>query len=339
MPPRTNLFQKVIKTVYEHQADQPVEESKMLEDSQIDAEREVDVLITDEVAGEVVTVGVEITAQSRPLQLPAVQAMIRKHQKLGTSRVVIVSRSGFTGTARREIDTTPGFVGYQPKDLTDRGKFEARIVGELSTLWQSRFSVTLTEALARVELPEKLLGTNIVDWIRPGPVFPLVDREGNEITTPEALFLEWARRSGNELATSLGVADSTDDRRKTFLHDLLPPWVVDGCELGDLYINVNTNTQGGLPNVEPLKLVLLDLRGPAEIRVSKFDLKHQQLNERLAYSVGEAEIDGEQTLLVVSASPKGEKMTTLSLGTTAPSSPTKPKPTERTRTRRRAKRR
>ena len=178
-----------------------------------------------------------------------------------------------------------------------------------------------------------------MDWIRPGPVFPLVDREGNEITTPEALFLEWARRGGNELATSLGVADSTDDRRKTFRHDLLPPWAVDGCELGDLYINVNTNTQGGVPNVEPLKLVLLDLRGPAEIRVSKFDLKHQQLNERLAYSLGEAEIDGEQTLLVVSASPKGEKITTLSLGTTAPAPPTKPKPTERTRTPRRAKRR
>jgi hypothetical protein len=314
VPRRTNIFQRVIKTVYEHQSDNPVMESEMVRDPTLDAEREVDVMLTETVAGEEIKVGVEVTATNRPLALPAVQALIAKHQGIGTDRVIIVSRSGFTAHALRAIEAARGISGYQPKDLTDPKKFEAKIVGELSTLWQKRFSVTLTDVWAEIELPRALWGTQIVPWVHPPPYFDLLDSKGNEVVTPEQLFVDWAQRNGKKLAEILGVAETPRDRKQTFQYDLLAPWTLDDKDLGDLYVNVNTSLAGDPPTPEPLKLVKLDLRGPAVIRVSRFDLQHRQLHGGLAYSIGETEIDGEHVLMIVSASPKGEKITTLPLG-------------------------
>jgi hypothetical protein len=317
VPKRTNLFQRVIATVYEHQSESPVAESKLMFDPKAGTDREVDVIVTETVAGEKITVGVEATALSKPLALPAVQALIAKHKSIGTSHVVIVSKSGFTGPALREIISAPRFSGYQPKDLSDRKTFEAKIVGQLATLWRSRFSVTLTDVFAEIVLPKNLRETNVVPWVHPPPHFPLLDSTGTEVATPESLFVDWAQRSGEEVAKLVGVTESTDDRRQTLQHDLRPPWRLDGRNPGALYVNVNTNIAGDLPTPEPLKLLKLDLRGPATIEVSRFDLQHRQLNENLAYSVGETEINGTPMLIVVSAGPEGEKITTLQLGTTS----------------------
>src|ERR1700730_5553082 len=113
MPRRTNLFQQVVAIVYRQLSDDPPEESAMVPDETAGTDREVDVLSKAEVAGEEISVGVEATALSRKLDLPGVQALIKKHEKLGTSQLIIVSESGFTEPAEREIDANHVVSRYQ----------------------------------------------------------------------------------------------------------------------------------------------------------------------------------------------------------------------------------
>ena len=166
MPKRTNPFQQTIATVYAQLSETPPTESALVPDERLDTDREVDIRITESVAGEEITVGVEATAAGRKCGLTAVQGLIRKHEKIGTSHLVIVSRSGFTGPALREIEDTPNVSGYEPKDLTDKAGLESKIVGKLAAIWQKRFTVTITDTFVYFDLPERLQGTNIVDLVQ-----------------------------------------------------------------------------------------------------------------------------------------------------------------------------
>jgi len=324
MPRRTNLFQQVVAVVYRQLSEDPPEESAMVPDETAGTDREVDVLIKEEVAGEEITVAIEATALARKLDLPGVQALIRKHEKLGTSQVIIVSESGFTEPARREIDASAGVSGYQPTDLKNEQQLETKIVGKLAKLWPRRFSVTVNTVFAEVELPASLNGSNAVPWTTPPLWFPLDDVKGNEVATPEMVFARWADENPEAIAAGLEVGNTLVDTDKTFQTDLFPPWRVDGGEFADLYLVVDTNIDADHgPTPEPLRVRKLDLRGPASIRVSEVDLRHQQLSDKIAYSVGHAVIDGESLLLVASATDKGEKVTTLTLGVERPA-PKKP---------------
>jgi hypothetical protein len=329
VPRRTNLFQQVVAIVYRQLSDDPPEESAMVTDETAGTDREIDVLIKAEVAGEEISVGVEATALSRKLDLTGVQALIKKHEKLGTRQVIIVSESGFTGPARREIDATAGVSGYQPTDLTNERQLQTKIVGKLAKLWPKRFSVTVNTLFAEVELPASLAGTNAAPWTTPPLWFPLDDAKGNEVATPEMVFQQWADENPEVMGEMLDVGNTTVDTDKTFLIDLFPPWRIKGNEFADLYLMVDTNMDPKRePTPEPLRLLKLDLRGPASIRVSEVDLRHQQLGDKIAYSVGHAVIDGESLLLVASATSKGEKVTTLTLGKqpTATKSPKRKRP-------------
>lgn len=287
----------------------------MVPDETAGTDREVDVLIKAEVAGEEISVGVEATALSRKLDLTGVQALIKKHEKLGTRQVIIVSESGFTGPARREIDATAGVSGYQPTDLTNEQQLQTKIVGKLAKLWPKRFSVTVNTVFAEVELPVSLGDTNTVPWTTPPLWFPLDDAKGNEVATPEMVFQQWADENPEVMGETLDVGNTTVDTDKTFQIDLFPPWRIKGNEFADLYLMVDTNIDPKHePTPEPLRLLKLDLRGPASIRVSEIDLRHQQLGDKIAYSVGHTVIDGESLLLVASATSRGEKVTTLTLG-------------------------
>jgi hypothetical protein len=334
VPKRTNLFQQIVATVYKQIGGESVEESVMVPDKIAGTDREVDVVITSHVAGEKITVGVEATAISRKLDLKAVQGIIAKHEAIGTNQMIIVSESGFTGPARRTIDSTLGISGYQPTDLNNEKQLEAKVVGRLSKLWPRRFSVTLTTVFAEMVLPDSLQNTNVVSITRPPLNFPLLDWQGNEITSPEGIFRHWANTQSEDVMSLLDVANTTEDTDKTFLKELFPPWKIHGQEITDLYVMVDTNidpTQE--PTPEPLRLLKLDLRGPVSIRVSEVDLRHQQLNDEVAYSVGQTVLDGKSILMVASATAEGEKVTTLELA------PASAKPQRATQSRRGAKKR
>jgi hypothetical protein len=76
-----------------------VQESKMLVDRVTGESREVDIVISATVAGQPITIGLETIDRRRPAPVEWVEQMEGKHRYL-TDKLVLVSRSGFTRTAR-----------------------------------------------------------------------------------------------------------------------------------------------------------------------------------------------------------------------------------------------
>lgn len=74
----------------------------MVRDETIGHAREVDVHIATKRGGESTTIGIECVAQARPTDVTWVEARIQKHRDLGTNRVVLVSKSGFTPAAAQK---------------------------------------------------------------------------------------------------------------------------------------------------------------------------------------------------------------------------------------------
>jgi hypothetical protein len=304
----------VIAQVYKDLADD-VEESKPLEDRKAHTDREVDVVITEDVAGVRIKIGVEATDPKRKADLPVVDKLLGKHADLDTHHVIIVSKSGFTGPALRKIEETHNASGYQPRDLQAKAGLASKIVGQLATIWQKRFSVTIDTAWVFFDLPERLQGKNFFHGVPAGPDFPLLDKELQETASAGAIFVEWATTHPEEMGALVHVEDVAENTSTTLLKDDFgPPWRVNGEEVDELYIMIDTRTDPQAePTPEPLRVNRLDVRGPAEITVTKIDLTHQLLNDDIAYSVGEAELDGQPTLFVVSYTKKGEKLSSLPL--------------------------
>ena len=102
MPKRSNDFQKMV-TLIETQlvsGEGHVTESKMVWDSIDEMEREIDIVIETEIGGHAVTIGIECRDRSRPADVTWVDEMIGKHRNLDLGKSVLVSRSGFTKSAR-----------------------------------------------------------------------------------------------------------------------------------------------------------------------------------------------------------------------------------------------
>ena len=101
MPKRSTLFQRVVFQIQRQLADAAaVEESAMLPDHTGESEREVDVVIRSVVAGHDVIVSLECQEGSRKATVSWVEAMAMKHDALPTSKLILLSASGFTRGAR-----------------------------------------------------------------------------------------------------------------------------------------------------------------------------------------------------------------------------------------------
>lgn len=74
----------------------------MLEQRTTGVLREVDVVVRSDIAGHEVIVGIEARASARKADLLWVETLLGKHEDLPTSKLVLVSESGFTGPAERE---------------------------------------------------------------------------------------------------------------------------------------------------------------------------------------------------------------------------------------------
>lgn len=100
MPKRSNKFQKLIYIIHKQlSSDATVTESKLLVDRVTKVEREVDVVIETTTGDLEITIGIEVTAQSRRAGLPWLNEMWSKHKNLPTDKLVLVSKSGFARTA------------------------------------------------------------------------------------------------------------------------------------------------------------------------------------------------------------------------------------------------
>jgi hypothetical protein len=104
MPKRTNAFQQLVFMLRETLARKGVSvaQSAELPDSDTGELREVDIVLTSDVGGTRVIVSIEVTDRTRMADTPWVESMLQKHSTLPTSKLVLVSRSGFTGTAEEK---------------------------------------------------------------------------------------------------------------------------------------------------------------------------------------------------------------------------------------------
>ncbi len=102
MPKRSNQYQKLVRRIVEQLSDDDTEvtESKMLIDRDSGAEREVDLYIKDTAGPFPVTVGIECTATKRKVDLPKIEQLHAKHQRLDIGHTVIVSKAGFAKKAK-----------------------------------------------------------------------------------------------------------------------------------------------------------------------------------------------------------------------------------------------
>ena len=103
MPKRSNEYQKLIKRIVE-QLSVPhtkVTESKLLIDKDTGSEREVDIYVEDTAGPFPITVGIECTATNRRVDLPKMEQIHSKHQRLNIGHTVVVSKSGFSKTATK----------------------------------------------------------------------------------------------------------------------------------------------------------------------------------------------------------------------------------------------
>lgn len=103
LPKRSNEYQRLVLAINQHLASSnaTVTESKMLWDPLSEQDREIDIFIEDNSGPYKVTIGIECTAKSRPIGVPAMEQLITKHKNVGIQKTVIVSKSGFAVSAKK----------------------------------------------------------------------------------------------------------------------------------------------------------------------------------------------------------------------------------------------
>jgi len=131
MPQRSTDFQELVHLIERHRdPNSIVTESKILFDRITGVGREVDVVIEVKNDGYSVIVCVEVNEKTRPADIQWVEQQYQKHQTLPTNKLVLVSKNGFTGTAREKANSlgvvTTGiddiqdhFFGYESSELTN----------------------------------------------------------------------------------------------------------------------------------------------------------------------------------------------------------------------------
>ncbi len=101
MPKRTNEFQQLVLRIYQALAGTgaKVEESVLVPEKNSNAMREVDVLVTANVAGHSTRLAIECRDHSRDQDITWVDGLIGKYANLGIEKVIAVSASNYSTTA------------------------------------------------------------------------------------------------------------------------------------------------------------------------------------------------------------------------------------------------
>jgi hypothetical protein len=98
MPKRTNDFQRLIHYIYSQLApkDVCVIESALLREHPNNVEREVDILLEQNIFGMAMRIAIECRGRSRTDDIEWIDSLIGKFQNLDVHKVIAVSKSGFS---------------------------------------------------------------------------------------------------------------------------------------------------------------------------------------------------------------------------------------------------
>ena len=104
MPKRSNEFQRLIRVIYEQlvPAGATVTESALVKERSSEVQREVDVLIEQPLADVTIRLAVECRDRSRTADVEWIDGLIGKYCDLPIDRVIAVSGTGFSQTAKEK---------------------------------------------------------------------------------------------------------------------------------------------------------------------------------------------------------------------------------------------
>lgn len=129
MPKRSNDFQKLVALINGCLHDsRKVEESALLRDKTSGAEREVDILVSSEIADVSVNMSIEVRDRARKADVIWVEQMYAKHSHLSTDKLVLVSRSGFT---KRALDKA-AFYGIEAIALQEAFETDWELAAQMT---------------------------------------------------------------------------------------------------------------------------------------------------------------------------------------------------------------
>jgi hypothetical protein len=133
-----------------------VTESKLLQDADTGENREVDVYIEGEYAGDNLAIGVEVIEHSRPANVTWVEQQLRKHESLPINKTVLVSWSGFTKSALKKVEATQGkAIAVTP---------EHRPLSEPLTLYCESFRLVARGLRMQVRMPSGVVQSVSCNW-------------------------------------------------------------------------------------------------------------------------------------------------------------------------------
>ena len=286
MPKRTNDFQEVIRIIHEHMAgDDVVQGSDELRDRVTGKKREVDVVIRSKIAGHEVILSVEATRAGRKADTPWVEQLVGKHRNLPTSKLVLVSESGFYDPARKLAEAEDA-VPITPEDL-DADDPALGVITGLRSLWPKELKLIPEKVTLVARRPDgTLIGMQDVEAdLR---VFLVDGRAVGTLSNFLKLVYDW---NFSVFAEAVGLADITEDTERGFVFSYQGPLVDDTY----LYLRMEEGDTHEL-----LQIQESEFRGKAIIHVCEIPLHHKRLGEVTCYASGEGTLGDEALQMVVS---------------------------------------
>jgi hypothetical protein len=295
MPQRRNFFQDVVTILYEH-LNGEVTASAMLTDKVTGQQREVDVLITADVAGQTILVQVEATSRGRKGTVSWVEEMLCKQADLGTIKLVLVSEAGFTKNGLLKAERK-GVAALTPHDLTGDDPVH-EVVNKLQTVWLKRWDIEILGATVWVDVGDGVEGEG-----SPGSDEPIYENGVSKGTMRDWVHVHL---NGNiqVMMEGLDIANVAEDCLKETNANLVGPWRdADGNEL-KIEIEGSRNSNG-----DPERFEILRAKVPLKVAITvrPVDLTHKRLATVADYAAGEVESDGEVMRVVFSESDAGSK--------------------------------
>lgn len=209
MPIRSNDFQRLITFIELQLAPSgaKVTASAMLYDPKADTEREVDILVEYDLGIRSFRTGIECRDRARPADVTWAEQAYQAHRDLGLDRTVLVSRSGFSGPARKKAQQ----LGIEVLTLE-----EATATDWAARLGLVEFQLDVLQAPRIVELSIGLHPSSSLQNPMPMPVATteLEDALGRSLGSAREVALEWVGSEAVEAflrAQSLGQNELTID--------------------------------------------------------------------------------------------------------------------------------
>jgi hypothetical protein len=295
MPKRRNLFQETVRIIYEQMVDgSRVSESAMLLDRETGHRREVDVVISSEIADQQIIVCVEATARGRRADVAWVEGMVAKHRSLPTNKLILIAEAGFTGAARSKA-VSHGVVPLEPEELSEV-ELSRTILGGLRSLWPR--VVMMLPLRARI-LTTGRGGRRMVIQAHADTV--LTASDGTELGVLQRGLTQIFSEHFAAITRDIGVFEAEFSKEDTFKLILGPGWLAGELADGDrevekllACVRTGPNEDGELEYL-PIEGMLVS--GRLRIDVTEFALRHWSLGD-IKVSIGTATSESGSFLVI-----------------------------------------